>query len=198
MTISICSGEENNSCSNHLIRVYLSESPHPQTGAPISALDILVSNSENGDDFLWVSKTKNGDARQDTLLTTRADGDTYQVPASAVSGPSPIKLSPALTIDDETKKDDKEFTLEFDIRDLFFYDETDKQETSFFGKFNLFAVHPIQSGNNDIGNPDGLSRDGTVEHACDDPTNCTTPADFYPGDPAVTVTWIDKGKGKDQ
>jgi|GEM_PF-5434045 len=184
MSIPLCS--TNDACESHRLRFYLTADPDPNLSGitPIPGA-ILISRSPNGTDFSWISKSLGLPFSFDQLLIpAKAPTDPYLVPVTQFPGTGTISptfsqpISPPLTIDN---KPDKEFvfTLNLDLTNLFFFDNTDQT--------NGFDPGPDFHFNALVRNLDN-SRDGKILNGCvnSDPTLCS--ADFWPGLPNVTLT----------
>ncbi|TAJ98393.1 MAG: hypothetical protein EPO39_18390 [Candidatus Manganitrophaceae bacterium] len=190
ITIPLC--DSNNACEDRRLRVYLTGDPDPDLNnfTPTPGA-ILISRSRNGTDFSWVSQAVGlPDSLTNFPVTGGAPTDPYLMPNSqftelgAITSTFTRTISPALEI---KGKPDKEFvfTLNFDLTDLFFFDNTDELNTGAIDPgpdFHFNALVP--STNIDT------SRDGKILFGCTNPTPTICRADFWPGIPpaAVTVT----------
>jgi hypothetical protein len=178
-------------------RLYLADSTDPNTlgGKPISSLDILFGTNDNGFLFNWIDA-------QSGLPAPNRPSTPFQLPQRQLPGNTAttpnivtLTLSPAI----ESAGDNKEFdiTLSYDVVNSFFYDETDidsgnpnATDTLFSQNFNYLAPRPLP--NITVSPPAGVSRDGSLKNACTNTTTCTNSADFWPGLPGITASFVEK------
>ncbi|HEY5599257.1 MAG TPA: hypothetical protein VIK48_01090 [Candidatus Manganitrophaceae bacterium] len=175
-------------CHNRRLRYYLADmTDSTLNNALVTASDILLSQSENGLDLGWIRRPIGLSDGGLTLagLALRPN-DAHQVPPDQfpLGIPTPIfslDLSPKLEIP-KNPKDKYIFTLSFDLESLFFFDNTDETgvnavDTSTDFEFNALVDDPAKS------------RDGKLDN-CGLPCPDTEVADFWPGLPDVTVTYV--------
>lgn len=190
MTIPLC--RANDDCENRRVRFYLSTGLDPTLNFTPTAGDILISSSQTGDDFNWISTsvTSGGIPLGLVPITGQRPADAYQLPTSIFPRSDvtdqmifSLPISPALEVD-SSPEEVFVFTLNFDLSEIFFFDNTDEREggldTSTDFHFNALLA------NLDV------SRDGKISLECANPTNCK--ADFWPGLPPVTVTRTEEGR----
>lgn len=184
MTIPLC--DSNNACEDHRLRVYLTAETDPDLGnfTPTPGA-ILISRSVNGTDFSWISQQQGLFGSLDSFpITGGKPPDPYLMPpsqfpaAGAITSTFTQQITPVLDIKD---KPDKEFvfTLNFDLTDLFFYDNTDQLGN---------GADPGPDFHFNARVPDtatGISRDGKILFDCTNPALCK--ADFWPGIPPATI-----------
>lgn len=179
MTIPLC--EPNDDCESRRLRFYLTNEPDPLLNFTPVAGDILISRSVNGTNFSWIRPTVGLPLSLDLFpITQERPTDAYQVPLTVFppGGITPVfrhALSPSLEIE-ENPDEVFIFTLQFDLADLFFFDNTDE------GTLDTPPDVHFDALVNDL----NVSRDGKIQLDCINLINCK--ADFWPGLPIVTVT----------
>lgn len=184
MTIPFC--RNNDDCEDRRVRFYLSTGPDPALNFTPTAGDILVSQSRTGDDFSWISPTEGLERSLGLFpITGPRPSNAYQLPPGIFPPPGATDpaifsqpISPALKVDSSPEKVFV-FTLNFDLADLFFFDNTDESGANAIDPGPDFHFNALLTDLN-------LSRDGKILLECVDPANCK--ADFWPGLPPVTVT----------
>ncbi len=179
ITIPLCNA--NDSCEDHRLRFYLTGDPDPDLNFTPAVGEILISRSVNGTDFSWISQSQGLLASLDLFpITGGRPIDPYLIPSATLFPPSGVvnplfsqSLTPVLEINE---KPDKEFvfTLNFDLTDLFFYDNTD--EIDLDPGPDTFHFNALADSNS--------SRDGEIQRDCGADLTCR--ADFWPGIPTVT------------
>lgn len=178
MILPLCRAD--NTCEDRRLRFYLKDFTDPTlNNFSTPPLDLLISQAKDGFDFGWVSAAQG----LPTLfpITGQKPADPVKVGVNQFSSgtPSPVfsvAISPPLVV--PTKPKGKYlFTLNFDLSDLFFFDNTDAATIDPAAPFHFNA----------LADP-SISRDGKVRFICAPaPATCLTP-DFSPGLPVVTLT----------
>jgi hypothetical protein len=181
MTIPLC--RLNDDCEERRVRFYLSSDPDPTLNFTPTAGDILISGSETGDDFNWIS-TSGGIPFGLVPITGQRPADAYQLPTGIFPRSNvddqtifALEISPPLEVGSNPKKVFV-FTLKFDLTDLFFFDNTDEDDEDPIDTPTDFHFNALLTDLN-------RSRDGKIEFECVNDDTCR--ADFWPGLPAVTV-----------
>jgi hypothetical protein len=172
MMIPLC--DVSNVCEDRRLRFYLNN-------FSATAFDLLLSQSTKGFDFGWISAAQGLPLL--IPITNLRPLDPVQIPSSQfeTTPPSPLfsLALPPVTI--PTKPDGKFiFTLDFNLADLFFFDNTDQNTIDRAEPFHFNAL---------VDNDLTTSADGKVRRVCG--INVTVPcpaqeANFWPGLPTVT------------
>jgi len=201
------------------VRYYLEQASDPQLAqvgpGHQSALpfDILISFSDNGFDFRWINNlngslndTRSAIGAASTGGTTPpvTSGGVYQIPTSEQGtsgcGSSPSLICATLTTPINMSSGDQkiqEVTLNFDVTNTFFFDDTDtnpsnpnSSDPNFKGAFNY--LDPSRPNSPTTPAAVGQSEDGWLNAACSNPALCTNAALFYPGPPVVSASFAEK------
>lgn len=181
MVIPLCDAA--NRCEDRRLRFYLTHVVDPNlSNFSATAFDLLFSQSPNGFDFGWVSAS----VGLPTLIpiTNLRPLDAFPIPADHAP-PGPL-FSKALTTPVVIPKKPKSkyiFTLNFDLTDLFFFDNTNDTTIDPTEPFHFNAL--VTDLN--------VSKDGKLQSVCPTPTApCQTEPRFWPGIPPATVTVIEE------
>ena len=183
MTIPLC--KTDNTCQDRRLRFYLTNMIDSNLGAfSATAMDLLFSLSPNSLNFGWV-RTSEGFQNQNLIpITDPRPIDPVQIPPSQFGTATPGPLfSKALIPPLEVPKKPKVkfiFTLNFGLKDLFFFDNTDETTIDPTPPFHFNVLENADTN---------VSRDGRARSICSTPsTGCPVEADFWPGLPVVTPT----------
>lgn len=187
MTIPLC--RLNDDCEARRVRFYLSSEADPLLDFTPTAGDILISSSETGNDFNWIS-TSAGIPLGLVPISGQRPSDAYQLLPSILSptgATNPAlfseQISPPLEIGSNPKVVFV-FTLHFDLSGLFFFDNTDEDSFDPAPEVHFNALLTDLN----------VSRDGKISRECVNPATCK--ADFWPGLPPVTVTHAEEDRNK--
>jgi len=187
MTVPLC--DTNTSCRDHRFRVYLTPEPDPDLSfTPIPGA-ILISEELTGNNFSWISPavglpdsidlfpvTGTIPANPGPVLVPTSQFPTQADTTQGITHLFTVPLGSSLEIDNNPEEEFI-FTLNFNLTDLFFYDNTD--ETNFDPGPTEFHFNAL------VDNID-VSRDGKIQNECTTDTVCR--ADFWPGVAVPTVT----------
>ena len=177
MVIPLCDALQN--CENRRLRVYLTGITDPEINLATTPFDLLLSRTENGFDFGWISKTFGISDTDLFPISGNRPADPVQM-ANASSAGSSVFSAPITLVVPRKPKSKYVFTLHFDLSNLFFFDNTDEgAEKIDPGPDFHFNARVTDSQ---------VSRDGKVRRDCPpSATPCLT-ADFSAGFPTATVT----------
>lgn len=181
-------------CTNRRLRVYLTDMTDPALGnfGAVSR-EILLSQTPEGFDFAWIPRGQGLSSSSLIPISTLRPAAPYQVISSLFPTGSDnradrpavySKLLPTAIIVPRRPEAKYIFTLDFNLTDLFFFDNTDEAGTDAGPSFHFNALdEPSQS------------LDGKVLRACSDPppaSDCIISADFGPRFSPVTVSFIEE------